>query len=171
MRIRGLAATALGFVLVGCGGGYQQPSAVLQQHTYANCTGNSGQCRPRQLAAASAVSRVRTNAVSKVDAQPAKSASNSIPTVDVEQICRSIAEQGMRAKEDCVNTEREVRNELIKKWGGFDTADQARCASVSTAGGVSSYTELLICLQMASSARKLREETNASRDSLAIGQR
>jgi hypothetical protein len=170
MRMTALAATALGLTLAACSGWYPQPSAVVQQHAYSNCTGNDGQCSTRQLAARALASNPRTNAAFGVGPRPATSP-NGVPAVDVEQICQGTSQQGMRAKEECFNTEQEVRNELVKKWGGFDTADRAHCASESMGGGVSSYTELLTCLQMASGARKLREETDASRNSLAIGQR
>ena len=171
MHRRGFAATALGFVLSACAGGYQPPGAVVQQHTYANCSGTNSQCRPRQVAAVpSSVSSVRMNVRSRADAEPAPSAFNGIPTIEVGQVCRGIDKQDTRAKEECLNTEQEVRNELVKKWAGFDTADRAHCAS-SMASTVPSYTELLTCLQMAGGARKLHEETEPSRDSLAIGQR
>jgi hypothetical protein len=64
-------------------------------------------------------------------AQPAVLGSNSIPVINVEQICQGIADQGASprndkawAKKDCLETEEEVRASLVKAWPGFETADR-----------------------------------------------
>ena len=43
---------------------------------------------------------------------------------------------------------------------GFNAADQGLCTRLSKTGGTPTYTELLVCLEMARDARKLpKEET------------
>ena len=91
---------------------------------------------------------------------------DSPPTLNVDQVCTGIAQQGgvtfhdpqiAREKKDCVDSEHAVRDELVKVWSTFNSADKTHCVSESTMGGESSYTELLTCLEMARDVRKMRE--------------
>jgi hypothetical protein len=113
-----------------------------------------------------------------VAAQPTVSVSNSIPIINVEQICRGIADQGvsplddkLSAKKDCLQTEEEVRASLVKVWAGFDTADRNHCVNEATMGGESSYTELLTCLEMAAEVRKIHQEADTARHAQSVSQR
>ena len=91
---------------------------------------------------------------------------DNLPTLNVEQVCTGIAQQGgvtfhdpqiAREKKDCLDSEQAVREELVKAWPSFNPADKTHCVSESTMGGESSYTELLTCLEMARDVRKMRE--------------
>ncbi len=98
--------------------------------------------------------------------------SNSVPIINVGQVCQGIANQDVTfqdrgkawVKKDCLDTEQEVRNRLAKAWGNFHSADRRHCATETTMGGESSYTELLTCLEMARDARKIREEAKAKEE-------
>jgi hypothetical protein len=98
----------------------------------------------------------------------------------VEQVCQGIAEQGGstfrdpeigRTKKDCLNTEQEVRANLVKTWGIFGAAEKAHCVTETSMGGESSYTELLTCLEMARAVRQLHEEADRAQHLQAIGER
>jgi hypothetical protein len=57
--------------------------------------------------------------------------------------------------ETCIADEKLARDQLGRQWASFDPGARARCASMSTTGRASSYIELLTCLEMDRSARKL----------------
>jgi hypothetical protein len=92
---------------------------------------------------------------------------DSVPTLDVEQVCQGIAQQGgvtfhdaavAREKKDCLDSEHATREEIAKQWSSFSAADKTSCVNESRMGGESSYTELLTCLEMARDVRKMRSE-------------
>jgi hypothetical protein len=92
---------------------------------------------------------------------------DKVPSLDVEQICEGIAQQGGVSfrdsniaveKKNCLDGERAIRDQLVKQWSGFSAADKAACTDEATMGGESSYTELLTCLEMARDVRTLRDE-------------
>lgn len=87
-----------------------------------------------------------------------------VPVLNVGQVCEGIARQGgasfhdsaiAKEKQDCLQTEQEVRAQLVKEWGNFTGGDKRACISESRMGGDSSYTELLTCLEMARDVRTL----------------
>lgn len=89
---------------------------------------------------------------------------DGVPNLNVEQVCQGIAVQGgssfhdpsiPKQKQDCIDSEREVRQELVKQWSKFPAVDRRDCVNESTMGGDSSYTELLTCLEMARDVRTL----------------
>lgn len=97
---------------------------------------------------------------------------DNVPVLDTEPVCRGIAQQGgssfhdtevTKQKQDCLDSEKQVREELVKQWPSFSGADKNACIQEATMGGDSSYTELLTCLEMARDARNLRNDLN-SRD-------
>jgi hypothetical protein len=92
---------------------------------------------------------------------------DSVPVLNVEPVCQGIAVQGgssfhdaaiAKERQDCLQSEREVRDELVKRWSTFSAADKNSCVSESKMGGDSSYTELLTCLEMARDVRNLGSE-------------
>jgi hypothetical protein len=96
---------------------------------------------------------------------------DSVPTLNVDQVCTGIAEQGgvtfhdsavAQEKKDCIDSEHAIRDELAKQWSSFNGSDKVHCTNESTMGGESSYTELLTCLEMARDVRTMRNESNAS---------
>jgi hypothetical protein len=96
---------------------------------------------------------------------------DSVPVLNVEPVCAGIAVQGgssfhdpaiAKEKQDCLQSEKETRDELVKRWSTFSAADKDHCINESKMGGDSSYTELLTCLEMARDVRNLGTESDAS---------
>jgi hypothetical protein len=92
---------------------------------------------------------------------------DSVPDLNVEQVCEGIAKQGgvtfrdpavAQEKKNCVDSEMLVRQELAKQWSSFSPPDKVSCVNESKMGGESSYTELLTCLEMARDVRNMRIE-------------
>ena len=86
-------------------------------------------------------------------------------------MCKGIAEQGgvtfrdpsvAQEKKNCIESEQAVREQVIKQWSSFLPADRTHCVNETTMGGLSSYTELITCLEMARDVRALRAEAAAS---------
>jgi len=86
-----------------------------------------------------------------------------VPTFNVEPSCRQAASGDIGIKQDlsvCLNDEQGARQQLVKEWGEFPSADRSLCTRLSRTGGTPTYTELLVCLELARDARKLpRDET------------
>jgi hypothetical protein len=92
---------------------------------------------------------------------------DSVPALDVEQVCQGIAQQGgvsfhdtdiADEKKNCLDSEQATRDELAKEWSSFAPADKVACTNESKMGGDSSYTELLTCLEMARDVRAMQNE-------------
>ena len=92
---------------------------------------------------------------------------DSVPDLNVEQVCEGIAQQGgvtfrdpaiAQEKKNCIDSEQATRQELVKQWSSFSIADKTSCVNESRMGGESSYTELLTCLEMARDVRAMRAE-------------
>jgi hypothetical protein len=97
---------------------------------------------------------------------------DSVPVLNVEPVCEGIAVQGgssfhdpaiAKERQDCLQSEKETREELVKRWSSFSATDKDHCINESKMGGDSSYTELLTCLEMARDVRNL----GSSRDNPA----
>ena len=97
--------------------------------------------------------------------------SDSVPKLNVEQVCKGIAQQGgvtfhdpaiEQEKMNCLASEQAIRDELVKQWSNFNAADRVHCVDESVMGGESSYTELLTCLEMARDVRAMRAEEGAA---------
>lgn len=96
---------------------------------------------------------------------------DNVPTLNIEPVCRGIAQQGgssfhdpeiAKERQDCLQSERQVREELVKQWSSFSGTDKSACIREATMGGDSSYTELLTCLEMARDARNLSSDLNGA---------
>lgn len=94
-------------------------------------------------------------------------AGDTVPNLNVEQVCEGIAQQGgvtfhdpaiAQEKKNCLDSERQIRDELVKQWTNFSASDRTHCVNESVMGGDSSYTELLTCLEMARDVRAMREQ-------------
>jgi hypothetical protein len=48
-----------------------------------------------------------------------------------------------------------IRRQLVKQWSTFKASNKANCIGENSAGGLSSYTGLLSCLQAAQEASKM----------------
>jgi hypothetical protein len=95
----------------------------------------------------------------------AMTVADSVPVLDVEQVCQGIAQQGgvtfhdasiAKERRDCLESERAIRDQLVRQWGSFAAADRNACTNEAKMGGDSSYTELLTCLEMARDVRNMR---------------
>jgi hypothetical protein len=71
------------------------------------------------------------------------------------QICDGIDQQSgftshdpaiAREKQQCLDSEQIVRDELLNKWSSFMPVDKGHCVNESNTGGEASYTERLTCL-------------------------
>ena len=90
---------------------------------------------------------------------------DGVPHYNLEPLCRGIAQQGgmsllpnQSPKKDyrsCIASEMKVRKQLVKLWPTFKASNKANCIGENSAGGLSSYTGLLSCLQMAKEAGKM----------------
>lgn len=95
---------------------------------------------------------------------------DNVPILNIEPLCQGIARQGgssfhdtefAKQKQDCLDSEKLVREDLVKQWSSFSAGDKNACIQEATMGGESSYTELLTCLEMARDARNLPTDLNA----------
>ena len=94
-------------------------------------------------------------------------AGDGVPHLNVEQVCKGIAQQGGvtfrdpaidQEKKNCLDSEQSIRDQLVKQWSSFSADDRTHCVNESMMGGDSSYTELLTCLEMARDVRAMRKE-------------
>ena len=69
---------------------------------------------------------------------------DSVPTLNVEQVCQGIAQQGGVSfhdtdiaveKKNCLDSEQATRDELAKEWSSFSPTDKTACTNESTMGG------------------------------------
>ena len=85
-----------------------------------------------------------------------------IPNLDVRPSCRAAASGFVGIKQDmsvCLDDEKGAREQLVKEWPQFGPEDNTRCTRMAT----STYTELLVCLEMARDAKKLPKEDAGNR--------
>jgi len=96
---------------------------------------------------------------------------DGVPQLNVEQVCKGIAEQGgvtfrdpqvEQEKKNCIDSEKVIREQLVKQWSSFSADDRTHCVNESVMGGDSSYTELLTCLEMARDVRTMRQQQSKS---------
>jgi len=96
---------------------------------------------------------------------------DSVPVLNVDQVCQGIAQQGgvtfhdsavANEKKNCLDSEQGIREELEKQWSSFSPPDKTACTNESRMGGESSYTELLTCLEMARDVRTMRSEQESA---------
>ena len=83
-------------------------------------------------------------AVLALGAHLALPASDSVPTLNVEQVCQGIAQQGgasfhdpqiAQEKKECLDSEQAVRGELAKQWSNFNSSDKVACTNEARMGG------------------------------------
>jgi hypothetical protein len=72
---------------------------------------------------------------------------DKVPSLDVEQVCDGIAQQGGVSfhdpniaveKKNCLDSEHAIRDEITKQWSSFSAADKNHCTNEATMGGDSS---------------------------------
>ena len=71
-------------------------------------------------------------------------AADSVPELNVEQVCEGIAKQGgvtfhdpaiATEKKNCLDSEQATRDELAKQWSNFAPADRTACVNEARMGG------------------------------------
>lgn len=87
---------------------------------------------------------------------------DAYPVLDVAPLCRALTGsssllEGLDAGtfEQCIKGQQDDRNDMINQWATFSAEDKRHCVAEATMGGVSSYTDLVSCLEMSRDARKL----------------
>ena len=83
---------------------------------------------------------------------------DKVPTLNVTSTCRAETVQTDVDAPGCVKDEQEARDQLVKEWAQFVSADKATCVGLTETGGSGSYIELLTCLEMARDARNSRSQ-------------
>jgi hypothetical protein len=87
-------------------------------------------------------------------------ASGGVPALDVLPSCHAAAAEEVAISDRlqaCVTREQNARDQLVKRWTTFQSADRPRCVGMLLDCDPS-YTELLTCLEMANDVRKFPEE-------------
>ena len=83
---------------------------------------------------------------------------DEIPKLDVAPLCHGIADQGADplasgdptvSFKQCMASEQSDRSTVAKEWSRFSAESKQTCVDEASAGGESSYTDLLTCLEMA----------------------
>jgi hypothetical protein len=78
--------------------------------------------------------------------------SDRVPTLNVEPSCRGATEVTVavsQSYEACMRDENSARAQLVQSWQTFSAAERIRCTGEASMGGLASYVELLVCLQVA----------------------
>jgi hypothetical protein len=83
--------------------------------------------------------------------------SDTLPKFDIASECRFESESS-RAFDRCSRDEADALQQLVTEWPQFVGADRSTCSAEAAIGGVASYVDLLICLEMARDVGK--EKTN-----------
>ena len=87
----------------------------------------------------------------------ANARANGPPTLNVKPSCDAAADRtsmeqtagsNVRDVASCMRDENEARDQLAKEWAQFPSGDQRSCTSITKTGGIPSYVELLVCLEM-----------------------
>jgi hypothetical protein len=84
-------------------------------------------------------------------------AADHVPTFDFMPSCRAGTASIMAPLDGCAKDERDAREQLVKGWAQFPSADKMRC-SEETEHFSPSYVELLACIQMYSDVKSIPEE-------------
>jgi hypothetical protein len=79
---------------------------------------------------------------------------DTVPKLDVGPTCREESAAIQSDAQSCMKDEQDAREQLVKQWTQFHSADKSTCVGLTETGGSSSYVELLTCLEMSSDARK-----------------
>ena len=87
-------------------------------------------------------------------------AADTVPKLNVEGSCRAAAKMGdsMDAKlQDCMRQEQSARAKLENNWTQFSSRSRTSCVALATQTRTQeSYVEVLVCLELAREAEKLR---------------
>ena len=62
-----------------------------------------------------------------------------------------------RTTEMCLDDEREAEDQLTKNWSQYSRAHKSQCVGMTSAGGPSSYVELISCLDIMKDAAAINK--------------
>lgn len=82
---------------------------------------------------------------------PALARGDAIPELDYTSTCRATPPVAMDQKAtftSCLNSEKQAKKDLPAQWSRSKAEWRASCVKQTTLGGLSSYVELLTCLEM-----------------------
>ena len=81
---------------------------------------------------------------------------DTVPKLAVESSCKAAmsADAALGADRDqtfqsCMNDENQAHDELVKTWTSFPAPLRTRCEAEASAGGLPSYVDFLVCMQVA----------------------
>ena len=82
---------------------------------------------------------------------------SDVPTLNVTPTCTPIGNDKTFPidTKQCLKTEQEVREQLVKEWADFPAADRSLCTAMASMGGMASYVALITCLEMKRDVAKL----------------
>lgn len=92
-------------------------------------------------------------------------AQDQVPALNVDATCRGTETTAAgfgRGPDVCRRTELEARDKLVNQWSEFPPADRRRCVQLATMTNISSYVQVLTCLEMAQEARTLPDRRERS---------
>ncbi len=80
------------------------------------------------------------------------------PALNIEQTCREETTGALQTNDKidvCIEDEKHARDQLTAQWSSYNAGARARCARTATSGHVSSYLELLVCLDLDQADREV----------------
>jgi hypothetical protein len=88
---------------------------------------------------------------------------DGVPSIDVQKTCRAAASvtssvTSQRDVDICVSSEQKAREQMVKDWSQYASADKTRCVQAGPKVYLPSYVEWLTCLEMETAVKKMREE-------------
>jgi hypothetical protein len=88
--------------------------------------------------------------------------SDRFPKLNVAPLCHALSDQSTLQLgfqpvtfDECMKAEQKDRQTMINEWPTSSSSDRQQCVTEATASGVSSYTELATCLEIARDVRHL----------------
>jgi hypothetical protein len=90
----------------------------------------------------------------------------ALRSIDIRTTCRISADvggaaPGRRTDDACMKSERDARDEVVKHWTEFSSAERASCINYNVY--LPSYVEWLTCLEMQRDVRKLKTQATPSK--------
>jgi hypothetical protein len=100
-------------------------------------------------------------------------AADGVPHFDALKGCQAGADSGVDLQPnvgECVASETQARDALVKQWKNFPAADKISCVAETSMGGPPSYIEVLTCLEIGRDARGMQaSEPTKSIDTVVGG--
>jgi hypothetical protein len=141
---------------------------VLAQAIDVASGGSAGREVPQRVQFVASATGERDSGEAKVRGEAVLVAARSrkragVPTLDVSLTCHAVTSLHLSDGQDydnCMQDERQARDQLLKNWSSYSSAIHARCAAEATTGGTPSYVDLVECMEMTKTASPI--EANGS---------